>query len=86
MTRAERKARLARQAVVVLARQAAKNAVRAHIRAQGWKLWDFTSKDIALWADVWLAENPELISQAKVTAVELGFAQPNEKAKNDDAR
>ena len=74
MTRAERKARLARQAVVVLAQQAAKNAVKNHIRAQGLKLWDFTSRDLTLWAEIWLREHPEMFAQARVRAVELGFA------------
>ena len=46
MTRAERKAIQARVAVRVLAQLAAKNAVKNHIRSQGLRLWDFTSKDI----------------------------------------
>ena len=75
MTRAEHKARLARQAVAVLAIQSAKNAVRNHIRAQGWKPWDFTSRDITLWAEVWLREHPEMFAQARVRNAELGFAQ-----------
>ncbi len=50
MTRAERKAIQARVAVRVLAQLAAKNAVKNDIRSQGLRLWDFTSKDITLWA------------------------------------
>ena len=73
MTRAERKARLARQAVAVLAQRFAKTAVINHIRAQGWRIWDFTSRDITFWAEVWLREHPEMWAEAKVRAVELGF-------------
>ena len=76
MTRDERKAWQARAAVGVLAIQAAKRAVKASIRAQGLQLGDFTAKEITLRAEAMLAEHPELISQAKVTAVELGFAPP----------
>jgi len=73
MTRAERKARLARQAVAVLSQRFAKTAVINHIRAQGWKVYDFTSADLTLWAEIWLRENPALFGQAKVTAAELGY-------------
>jgi hypothetical protein len=76
MKRAEKKAMQARGAVRTLAQMAAKNAVKNHIRAQGWKLWDFTSADLTRWAEVWLAEHPEIWAQARVRAVELGFAQP----------
>jgi hypothetical protein len=71
MSRAENKARLARVAVRVLAQQAAKNAAKNHIRAQGFRLWDFTPKDITLWAEVWLREHPEMIAEARVEA--LGY-------------
>ena len=74
--RPERKARLARQAVTVLAIQSAKNAVKNHIRAQGLKLWDFSSADLTLWAEIWLREHPEMITEAKTRAVELGYAIP----------
>ena len=73
MTRAERKARLARQAVAVLAQRFAKSAVINHIRAQGLRMWDFTSKDITLWAEIWLREHPQIFAQARVRAAELGF-------------
>ena len=81
MTRDERKAMQARVAVRVLAEMWAKNAVKAHIRAQGLRLWDFSAREIALWADVWLREHPELFAQAKVTAVELGYAPPQNQTK-----
>jgi hypothetical protein len=75
MTRAERKA-MARVAVRVLAQLAAKNALKNHIRSQGLRLWDFTSKDIVLWAEIWLAEHPEMIAEARAKAVRLGYAPP----------
>jgi hypothetical protein len=73
MTRAERKAREARQAVAVLARQFAERAVISHIRAQGWKVYDFTSADLTRWGEVWLREHPEIFAWARVTAKELGY-------------
>jgi hypothetical protein len=76
MTRAERKALQARGAIRTLAQQAAKRAVVAHIRSQGLWLGDFSSKEITLWAEVWLRENPEMWAQARVTAAELGFGGP----------
>ena len=76
MTRAERKAMQARGAVKTLARMFAKNAVKNHIRAQGLKLWDFSSADLTLWAEIWLREHPEMITEAKTRAVELGYAIP----------
>jgi hypothetical protein len=71
-----------RQATATLARQEAKRRVRQHIRAQGWKIWDFTSADLTLWAEVWLREHPEMFAQAKVRAVELGFAPGELNARN----
>jgi hypothetical protein len=85
MTRQERKAWQARAAVMTLAQMAAKRAVKAHIRAQGLRLGDFSSKEIGLWAEVWLRENPCLFAQARVTAVELGFA-PGEQNARDTRR
>jgi hypothetical protein len=73
MKREERRAREARQAVVVLAQQQAKRFVVAHIRAQGWKVYDFTSADLTRWAEVWLREHPEIFAWARVTAKELGY-------------
>ena len=73
---AERKAIQARVAVRVLAQLAAKNAVKNHIRSQGLRLWDFTSKDIVLWAEIWLAEHPEMIAEARAKVVRLGYAPP----------
>jgi hypothetical protein len=73
MTRAERKAWQARGAIKTLAQMAAKRAVKNHIRAQGLWLGNFSSKEITLWAEVWLREHPQIFTQAKLTAAELGF-------------
>jgi hypothetical protein len=83
MTRAERKAIQARVAVRVLAQLAAKNAVKNHIRSQGLRLWDFTSKDITLWAEIWLRVHPEMFAEARARAAELGYGPPGER---NDAR
>jgi hypothetical protein len=73
MTRAERKAMQARGAVKTLARMFAKNAVKNHIRSQGLWLGNFSSKEIGLWAEVWLREHPQIFAEAKVTAASLGY-------------
>jgi hypothetical protein len=73
MTRAEQKALRARAAVRVLAIQAAKDAVKNQIRAQGEKIWSFSAKDITLGAEAWLAEHPEMIAEARAKAVRLGY-------------
>jgi hypothetical protein len=62
--------------VRVLAIQAAKNAVKNQIRAQGLRIWDFTAKDIAIRAEAWLAAHPELIVEARAKAARLGYALP----------
>jgi hypothetical protein len=49
MTRQERKVRQAHVAVRVLATQSAKNAVRNHIRAQGWRVGEL---NLVLWLKV----------------------------------
>jgi hypothetical protein len=73
MSRAENKARLARSAVAVLAREAAKRAVKRAIHAAGERIWDFSAKDIALRADALLKEHPEMIAEARAKAAMLGF-------------
>jgi len=52
MTRAEKKVIQARVAVRVFALQAARDAVKASIRAHGLKLYSFSARDISLWAEV----------------------------------
>jgi hypothetical protein len=78
MTRAERKAqrkaRDARIAVRVFAKQAAKRTVIAQIRAQGLRVSDYSNRDLLLRAEAWLLEHPELIAQARETAAKLGYA------------
>jgi hypothetical protein len=76
MTRAEKKAMQARVAVRVLAQMTAKNAVKNQIRAQGLKIWDFTSKEITLRAEAMLKEHPEMIAEARAKAASLGYAVP----------
>jgi hypothetical protein len=76
MTRQERKAIQARAAVGVLATQAAKRVVKARIRADGGKLWDFTGREITIRAEAWLAEHPEMFAEAREKAVALGYAIP----------
>jgi hypothetical protein len=74
MTRAEKKAIQARVAVRTLARLAARDAVKASIRAQGLKLHAFSARDLSLWAEVWLDEHPGAYAEARAKAVKLGFA------------
>jgi hypothetical protein len=74
MTRAERKAILARVAVATLAQLAAKKIVKAQIAARGERIWDFTAKEITLRAVAWLEAHPEMYAEARERAVELGFA------------
>ena len=76
MTRAEKKALQARAAVGVLAIQAAKRAVKASIRADGGKLWDFTGREITLRAEALLKERPEMFAEAREKAAALGYAIP----------
>ena len=76
MTRQERKAQLARAAVATLAVVAAKKAVKARIRADGLKLWDFTGREITLRAEAWLLEHPEMFAEARAKAAALGYAIP----------
>jgi hypothetical protein len=73
MTKAENKALQARVAVRVLAIQAAKDAVKNQIRAQGLKLWDFSAKDITLRAEALLEERQEMIAEAIAKAARLGY-------------
>src|SRR5262249_30782432 len=57
-----------RQAVIVLARQSAKRAIKAQIRAEGLKLLQFSAKDISIRAEAWFdAHRQELIAEAEQT-------------------
>ena len=66
-----------RQAVIVLARQSAKRAIKAQLRAEGLKLSQFTAKDISIRADAWFDDHrAELIAEAEHTiATWPGFAR-----------
>src|SRR6516162_11268507 len=61
----ERMQRL-RQAVIVLARQSARRAIKAQLKAEGLKVSQFTAKDISIRADAWFdAHRAELIAEAE---------------------
>jgi hypothetical protein len=66
MTRAEQKALWAQVAPRIIATLAAKNAVKAHIRAQGLRLNDYSNRDLTLLAERWLAERPHLLAEARL--------------------
>ena len=53
-----------RSAVVVVARQRARNVVKAQIRATGQKIWDFTAAQISELASDYVAQHPELVAKA----------------------
>ena len=65
-----------RTAVAVLARQSAKRAIKAQLKAEGLKVSQFSAKDISIRADAWFdAHRAELIAEAEqVIATSLLFA------------
>jgi hypothetical protein len=57
-----------RRAVISLAHQSAKRAVKRQFQAQGVKLHDVTTREISIWAEAWFnAHSAELIAEAKHT-------------------
>ena len=68
MTRAERRAEQrgheARIAVWVWAHHAAKREVKARIRAEGFRLCEFTGRELTIRAEALLKERPEFIREA----------------------
>ena len=79
MTRAERRAVRraiqARIAVRVLAVQAAKREVKARIRAEGFRLAEFTGRELTIRAEALVKERPEFIREAWERArAEFGLA------------
>jgi len=55
-----------RRAVIALAHQSAKRAVKRQFQAQGVKLHDLTARQITIWAEAWFdAHSAELIAEAK---------------------
>ena len=66
--KAERRAQPAQIAMRVWAQYAAKNTIKAQIRARGERVADFSHKEIVLWAEAWLEAHPELIAQARARA------------------
>jgi hypothetical protein len=66
--RVAQKLREHRHAVIVLARQSAKKAIKAQLRAEGLKLSQFSAKDISIRAEAWFdAHRAELIAEAEHT-------------------
>ena len=78
MTREERKAeRRAQQAQIAMrvTQYAAKNTIKAQIRARGERVSDFSHKEIVLWAEAWLEAHPEMWAEARTRAeAEFGLA------------
>jgi hypothetical protein len=70
------RAQLHRQAVMVLARLAAKRAVQDQLRAQGVRVSLVPPRDIAEKASTYLVSHPELYQQAKERAKRLGYIDP----------
>jgi hypothetical protein len=55
-------------AVAVLARQSARRAIKAQLKAEGLKVSQFSAKDISIRADAWFdAHRAELIAEAEHT-------------------
>ena len=55
-----------RHAVIVLARQSARKAIKAQLRAEGLKLSQFSAKDISIRAEAWFdVHRLELIAEAE---------------------
>jgi hypothetical protein len=66
--KAERRAQEARIAAWVWAQYAAKNTIKAQIRARGERVSDFSHKEIVLWAEAWLEAHPEMWAEARARA------------------
>lgn len=54
-------------AIAVLAREAARKAVKRQLQAQGIKLARFTGREISRMAEAYLDDHPELIAEAAET-------------------
>jgi hypothetical protein len=67
---------LHRQAVIQLARLAAKNAVKAEMRAQGVRLTLVFPATITAKASEYLSAHPELFDEARERARKLGYVDP----------
>jgi hypothetical protein len=70
------RARLHRQAVMQLARLAAKRAVQDELRAQGVRVSLFPHAELMRQAGEYLASHPELYQQALQRAHTLGYIDP----------
>ena len=57
-----------RRAVITLAHQSARRAIKRQFQAQGVRLHDLTAREIAIWGEAWFnAHSAELIAEAKHT-------------------
>ena len=64
--RVAQKLREHRHAVLVLAHQSARKAIKAQLRAEGLKLSQFSAKDISIRAEAWFdVHRQELIAEAE---------------------
>jgi hypothetical protein len=64
--RIAQKLREHRHAVIVLAHQSARKAIKAQLRAEGLKLSQFSAKDISIRAEAWFdVHRQELIAEAE---------------------
>ena len=77
MDRATQKLQQYRSAVITLAHQSARRAIKRQLQAQGVKLHDVSAKCIAIWAEAWFdAHRQELIAEAEhAIATWPGFAR-----------
>jgi hypothetical protein len=75
--RVAQKLREHRQCVIVLARQSARKAIKAQLRAEGLKLSQFSAKDISIRADAYFDVHRErLIAEAEqIVATSPYFAR-----------
>ena len=75
--RVAQKLREHHHAVIVLAHQSARKAIKAQLRAEGLKLSQFSAKDISIRAEAWFdVHRQELIAEAEhAIATWPGFAR-----------
>ena len=78
--------RLHRQAVMVLARLAAKRAVQDELRAQGVRVTTYPHAEVMRRAGEYLANHPELYQLAFERAHKLGYIDPRLTKVTSDAQ
>ena len=62
-------------AITMLARIAARNAVKDQLRGQGWRVSHIPHAEIMRQASDYLAAHPELYKQARERAVRMGLIE-----------